>query len=225
MDPASSAGERILPAFPLGTVLVPGLVLPLHIFEQRYRDLVTDLMDLPEDDREFVIVAIRDGYEVGAEGVRALHDVGVIASVREITPLDDGRFDVVTVGATRVRMDDLLTDRSYLQAKVSPMPEQSGDDAELQAPRVRAAFATYRGLITDSEVSFEDLPDDPGVLSYLIAAALILDVHDRQNLLEIPDDGARLRAELHRLRQEIALLRTVPSLPAIDLHTTPPSLN
>jgi len=217
--------ERLLPTFPLGTVLVPGLVLPLHIFEQRYRDLVGDLLDQPEEDREFVIVAIRDGHEVGSDGVRGVHDVGVIATVREITPLDDGRFDLVTVGSTRVRVEELLTERSYLQAKVSPLPEQTGDDAALLAPRVRAAFATYRGLITDSEESTDDLPEDPGVLSYLVAAALILDVPDRQRLLEVPDDSARLLAELQRLRHETALLRTLPSLPALDLHTTPQSLN
>ena len=218
-------GERLLPTFPLGTVLVPGLVLPLHIFEQRYRDLVGDLLEQPEEDREFVIVAIRDGHEVGPGGVRGVHDVGVIATVRDITPLDDGRFDLVTVGSTRVRVEELLTERSYLQAKVSPLPEQTGDDAALLAPRVRAAFATYRGLITDSEESEDDLPEDPGVLSYLVAAALILDVRDRQGLLEVPDDSARLLAELQRLRHEIALLRTLPSLPALDLHTSPPSLN
>jgi ATP-dependent Lon protease, bacterial type len=154
-----------------------------------------------------------------------VHDVGVIATVREITPLDDGRFDLVTVGSTRVRVEELLTERSYLQAKVSPLPEQTGDDAALLAPRVRAAFATYRGLITDSEESTDDLPEDPGVLSYLVAAALILDVPDRQRLLEVPDDSARLLAELQRLRHETALLRTLPSLPALDLHTTPQSLN
>lgn len=225
MSAASSDRQRVLPTFPLGMVLVPGLVLPLHIFEQRYRDLVGDLLALPEEEREFVIVAIRDGHEVGADGVRALHDVGVIATVREITPHDDGRFDLVTVGAQRVRVGELMTGRSYLTATVSTMPEQSGDEADLLALQVKSAFATYRALITDAQPSIEDLPDDPGVLSYLVAAALVINLPDRQTFLEIPTDAARLRAELTRIRHEIALLRTVPSLPATDLHTTPPSLN
>ena len=75
---------RLLPLFPLGTLLVPGLVLPLHIFEPRYRRLIADLQELPEDEREFVVVAIREGREVGAEGARALYEVGTIASLREI---------------------------------------------------------------------------------------------------------------------------------------------
>jgi Lon protease-like protein len=206
-------------------VLVPGLVLPLHIFEQRYRDLVTDLLAVPEEEREFVIVAIRDGREVGADGVRALHDVGVIATVREITPHDDGRFDLVTVGATRVRMGELSTERSYLTASVSTLPEESGEEAELLAPQVKLAFATYRALVTGADPSTEDLPDDPGVLSYLVAAALVVNLPDRQAFLEMPTDATRLRAQLARIRHEVALLRTLPSLPATDLHTTPPSWN
>jgi len=216
---------RILPVFPLSTVLVPGLVMPLHIFEQRYRDLVADLTDLPEDQREFVIIAIRDGQEVGTDGVRAMFNVGTIATIREITPHEDGRFDLVTVGTTRVRMGTLLEDRSYYQAEVTELPEAAGDDAEILLPQVASTFATYRSLLTGSAESTEDLPDDPGVLSYLIAAAVVLDLPDRQKLLEIPDDGERLRVELRRLRHEISVMQVIPSLPAVEFPSAMPSAN
>ena len=88
-----------------------------------------------------------------------------------------------------------------------------------------SAFATYRAALTDDDESIDDLPDDPGVLSYLVAAAVVLDLPDRQALLELPDDSTRLRAELRRLRHEIALLQVLPSLPATDLWSTPPSPN
>lgn len=225
MTPESNEPERVLPAFPLGTVLVPGLVLPLHIFEQRYRDLVRDLLALPEEEREFVVVAIKDGHEIGSATTPALYGVGTIASVREVSALADGRFDVVTVGSSRVRIGSVLDDRSYLQVRATPLIEKTGAEAQALASQVRAAFATYRGALTDDEESIEDLPEDPGVLSYLVAAAVVLDLPDRQALLELPDDSTRLRAELRRLRQEIALLRVLPSLPAIDLHSTPHSPN
>lgn len=221
----STPASEVLPTFPLGTVLVPGLVLPLHIFEPRYRDLVQGLLELPESERRFLVVAIRAGHEVGTRAMPDLYDLGTVASVREITPLEDGRFDLVTVGSTRARIDAVLEDRSYLQARVSTIPEQPGDQADALAPLVRAEFATYRALLTESDESFEDLPEDPGVLSYLIAAAIVLDLPDRQALLEIPDDTARLQAELRRLRHEIALLRVLPSLPATDLRSVPPSPN
>lgn len=199
--------------------------MPLHIFEQRYRDLVADLTDLPEDQREFVIIAIRDGQEVGTDGVRAMFDVGTIATIREITPHEDGRFDLVTVGTTRVKMGTLLEERSYYQAEVTELPEAAGDDAEILLPQVASAFAAYRSLLTGSVESTDDLPDDPGVLSYLIAAAVVLDLPDRQQLLEIPDDGERLRVELRRLRHEISLMQVIPSLPAVEFPSAMPSAN
>lgn len=225
-DPSrSQPPDRILPAFPLGTVLVPGLVLPLHIFEQRYRELVQDLLERPEEEREFVVVAIKEGHEVGTAAAPALYEMGTIATVREVNQLEDGRFDIVTVGSSRVRIGSLLDDRSYLRVRVSPLTEESGVEAQALAPMVRSAFATYRAALTDDDESIDDLPDDPGVLSYLVAAAVVLDLPDRQALLELPDDSTRLRAELRRLRHEIALLQVLPSLPATDLWSTPPSPN
>jgi len=103
-----------LPLFPLGTVLFPGLVLPLHVFEPRYRDLVRDLLALPAGQaREFGVVAIQRGWEVGAEAVAGdatapatsatltLHEVGCTAEIRQVTELPDGRFDLTTVGRRR----------------------------------------------------------------------------------------------------------------------------
>src|SRR4051794_6839646 len=96
-----------LPLFPLSTVLVPGLVLPLHIFEPRYRQLVSDLEALPEDDREFGVVAIREGREVGAGSLRALYDVGCAATLQQVTQLPDGRSQILSTGARRFRLLDL----------------------------------------------------------------------------------------------------------------------
>src|SRR6201999_4541153 len=109
--------SELLPLFPLSTVLFPGMRLPLHIFEERYRLLVAHLRTQPEP-RRFGVVAIRKGREVGADGITALYEVGGGATVRQITTRDDGRYDLATVGTDRFRL--LLVDdsRPYFQGEV-----------------------------------------------------------------------------------------------------------
>lgn len=208
--------SRVIPLFPLGSVLVPGLVFPLHIFEPRYRRMVDDLTVLPEDDRGFGIIAIREGHEVGVDGVGALFSVGTFASLREVTLYDDGRSDIVTVGTERFRILQLIEGQPYLQAEVVSLPEEPGDAAEPLAQSVATRFGEYRALLSD-EVDDVDLPDDPRVLSYLVAAAVVADLSRRQTFLEAEDDTQRLREELGFLRSETALIAQVPSLPAVDL--------
>jgi Lon protease-like protein len=218
-----------LPVFPLGTVLFPGLVLPLHIFEERYRELVRHLTGLPDDaPREFGVVAIRSGWEVQQptsgsadpilNGTPSLYDVGCTAELRQVTELPDGGFDLVTVGRRRFRLGE-VDERStpYLTAEVEWLPEPAGQEevADLLAPRVLAVFRQYLGLIrADPEATIsEQLPDDPTVISHLVAATAALTVADRQRLLATPDTAARLRAELRLLSREAALLRQVRAVP------------
>jgi Lon protease-like protein len=207
-----------LPLFPLGTVLFPGLVLPLHVFEERYRRLVSDLIARPAGSpREFGVVAIRRGWEVDAGSPVSLYEVGCTAEVREITEHDDGKFDLVTVGRRRFEIERIVpADTPYLQAEVRfrPDPEDSDGHADRLAPRVLAAFRTYLGLVRlDSTDVAEQLPEDPRVLSHLVAATARLTLPDRQRLLAAPDTSTRLREELSLLRREAALLRQVPSVP------------
>ncbi len=246
-----------LPVFPLGTVLFPGLVLPLHIFEQRYRALIKHLMGLPDGTpREFGVVAVRSGWlgppvetgRPGPPGGRSdatigsgdeptgpaaksdgpapgstaktpitLHEVGCTAELRQVTELPDGRFDVVTVGRRRFRIID-LDERStpYLTAEVQWLPEPTGQEEidDLLAPRVVAVFRQYLRLIRDDpEEIAEQLPDDPTVLSHLVAATAALTLADRQRLLATPDTAGRLRAELRLLNREAALLRQLRAVP------------
>lgn len=207
--------ERVVPLFPLGALLVPGLVMPLHIFEPRYRQLVHDLLELPEDERVFGVIAIREGHEVGAEGVRALHEVGTLALLREVDPYDDGRYDISTVGTQRFAVDRLDSSLPYLRGAVRILDEQPGGDAARLASRVAAEFSAYRAVFTDDEDAA--LPDDPGVLSYLVAAAVVADLPTRQAFLAASDDTERLGRELAFLSRENAIISALPSLPAIEL--------
>ncbi|SCF00627.1 hypothetical protein GA0070607_4302 [Micromonospora coriariae] len=217
-----------LPVFPLATVLFPGLVLPLHIFEERYRALVRHLVGRPEGaSREFGVVAIQAGWEVAPAGPGArptpaggevtLHEVGCTAELRQVTELADGGFDIVTVGRRRFRIAEVdESSAPYLTAEVEWLPEPAGPDevADLLAARVIAVFRQYLGLVrSDPEEISEQLPEDPTVLSHLVAATAALTVDDRQRLLAIDDTAARLRAELRLLNREAALLRQVRAVP------------
>jgi Lon protease-like protein len=226
---------ELLPLFPLGTVLFPGLVLPLHVFEPRYRALVRDLTALPDDiTREFGVIAIRRGWEVGspdddpltAGDSLSLYEIGCTAEVRQVTELDDGRFDLVTVGRRRFKL--LGVDRSsapYLTGEVEWLPDSSAASeraedsaaedlaAEDLAAGVLAAFQRYLQLMRRDDGVGEQLPGDPTVLSHLVAATASLTLEDRQRLLAEPDTISRLRAERVLLRREAALLRRVRAVP------------
>ena len=210
-----------LPLFPLGTVLFPGLLLPLQIFEERYRQLVRDLQAGPEP-RRFGVIAIRKGRETGADGVSALYDTGCTATVRRVAELPGGRYDLVAVGTDRFRLAGLDHSRPYLQGQVELLPEDTGDAAAARAAAgaVRGAFGPYldalahRGL---TQVSRPDLPDEPVALSYAVAAAMVIGLPARQALLAEPDAAARLAAERALLVRETTMLRALTSAPAPDL--------
>jgi hypothetical protein len=225
--------SELLPLFPLSTVLFPGMRLPLHIFEERYRQLVADLRARPEP-RRFGVIAIRKGREVGADGVAALHDVGCVAEARQIVPHPDGRFDVATVGTDRfrlLRVDDSLP---YFQGEIELLPEEAlpaealpGDAAGEATPsalafathRVQAGFRGYLNALADrggGVISVAELPDEPLLLSYVVGAAMIIDLPERQSLLAAPTALDRLRLERSLLVREAAMFRATTSRPAPD---------
>ena len=214
-----------LPLFPLGTVLYPGLLLPLHIFEERYRELVRDLLAGPEP-RQFGVVAIRKGRETGVDGVSALYEIGCTATVRQVREHEDGRFDLVTAGTQRFRLSSLDHSRPYLQGEVDLLAEDNRGDAaaEAAAAAVRRAFRDYLVVLATwgtGEAVIPELPDDPAALSYLVAASVIVDLPDRQALLAEPDALRRLEAERALLARETGMLRTFTSAPAPGLRDTP----
>jgi Lon protease-like protein len=221
--------SETLPLFPLGTVLFPGLLLPLHIFEERYRQLVRDLQDGPEP-RRFGVITIRQGRETGVDGIQALYEIGCTATLRQVKELQDGRYDIVTVGTDRFRLAGLDDSKPYLQGQVDLLPEQTGEPAGAgQAARVvRDAFRAYLSALGErgvTQVSAPELPDEPLTLSYLVAASMIIDLSDRQMLLAEPDALHRLAAERALLSRELTMLRTLTATPAPDLRNSPYSAN
>jgi len=213
-----------LPLFPLGAVLYPGMLLPLHIFEDRYRRLVRDLLDGPEP-RRFGVIAIRKGRETGVEGVQSLYEIGCTATLRQVEEHQDGRFDLVTVGTRRFRLLALDQTLPYLQGEIELLPDEAVDGAAA-APAVRAVQAAFRGYLDaltewgGATVRVGDLPDEPVLLSFIVAAAMVIDLPERQALLDEPDALRRLAAERAVLSREAAMLRATTSRPAPDLRYT-----
>jgi hypothetical protein len=220
----------ILPVFPLSTVLFPGLVLPLHIFEERYRVLVRELVaNTADEPHEFGVVTLRRGSEVQAlpDGdtdqpadaapvtADVLYEVGCTAELRQVTELPDGRFDIVTVGRRRFRVLSVeAASAPYLTAEVEWLPDETPDDtADLLAPRVLAAFRTYLDLLRPASEVLDQVPDDPTVLSHLVAATAQLTLDERHLLLAAPDTTTRLRTELKLLNREAGLLARVRAVP------------
>ncbi len=221
--------SQSLPLFPLGTVLYPGLVLPLHIFEERYRELVRDLLAGPEP-RRFGVIAIREGRETGIAGVRALYSVGCTATLRQVDEEDDGKYNLVTVGTDRFRLLRLDDSRAYLQAEVEVLADETGDEASagLAVRAVQEAFLSYLEVLAQrgaTRVNVPELPDEPLLLSYVVAASMVVDLTEKQALLAEPDALQRLNAERALLIKETTLLRTLTSMPAADLRNTPYSPN
>jgi Lon protease-like protein len=221
--------QEVLPLFPLGTVLFPGLLLPLNIFEPRYRALVADLLTQPEERQRFGVVAIRQGREVGVDGVSALYDVGCAAQVRRVEEQEDGRYLLVTVGAARFRLEQLDAEtKPYLQGVVTWLDEDPGDGADTQVPAVQRAFTTYLsalGAARETEIEVPELPGDARLLSYLVAAATVADHGEKQALLAALTTADRLQAELVLLRREQMLLTTLTAAPAPELTRSPQSPN
>ncbi|MCX4663219.1 LON peptidase substrate-binding domain-containing protein [Streptomyces uncialis] len=241
-----------LPLFPLNSVLFPGLVLPLNIFEERYRALMRDLLKIPEGEpRRFAVVAIRDGHEVapsaqglpdqtavpergptagfGDDPLKAFHSVGCIADAATVRERADGGFEALATGTTRVRLLSVDASGPFLTAELEELEEEPGDEAGALAEGVLRAFRAYQkrlaGARERSLSTGADLPDEPSVVSYLVAAAAVLDTPTKQRLLQAPDTASRLRDELRLLRGESAIIRNLPSLPAVDLTRSPTSLN
>jgi uncharacterized protein len=221
---------QALPLFPLSAVLFPGAPLPLQIFEERYRQLVRDLLELDPDERRFGVVAIQAGSEAGM-ALPQMFTVGCEARVQRVEPMPDGRSKLLAFGGTRFRLLEVdAVSRPYLVGQVRWLDEPSGETglAEAIAPAVRDALLSYVATLaqlTGGSIDDEDLPDDPTELSYLTAGAMLLALRERQGLLELADTAARLRTEVSLLRREQLLMAELRAVNAPDLFRVARSAN
>jgi len=192
------------PMFPLGTVLYPHALLPLHVFEPRYRTLTQRCL---EGDQQFGVVLIERGHEVG--GGDARFDIGTVAQIVRAGQFDDGRWMLVTVGVQRLRILEWLPDDPHPQARVERLDDVAGAPStgidELTA--VLRRVLALRSELGDSVPSLDvELADDPVQASFEAAALAPLGPLDAQRLLELDDAGVRMDQLATLLGEEAQLL-------------------
>lgn len=217
-----------LPHFPLHSVVFPHLPLPLHVFEERYRAMATDLMaDGSRYEGRFVVSMIVDGPEVGGDA--ETRSIGTICEVRSAERFPDGRWVLLAVGVGRARLGAVDRSGPYALVEVDPVEEIVGDGAATMIAPVQRALDAYLATVkrfvvrvasggnesqetTNVAASLDEmlkpiqLPEDPVAASYAIGGLLQIELTRKQHLLELPDAATRLRAELQFLRRESSLL-------------------
>lgn len=210
-----------LPLFPLGTVLMPGASLPLHIFEPRYRQLTVDLVTGAVPERRFGVVAVREGWTPDNDGLRGMHTVGCTAEMRDVRRLPDGRFDIVTRGGRRFRLLDLDAEsKPYLMGSVEYLPDDEPappPDGMTQMLSAAAREAHRRYCTTawkNGEWSEPGTEVESGTLAHVLAADCLLPIDDRQHLLEQVSPTERLRMIRFLLVRETGLLVQLRAVPA-----------
>jgi Lon protease-like protein len=193
--------------FPLGTVLLPGSVLPLHVFEARYRVLMRDVLD---SDGEFGVVLIERGSEVGGGDVRS--EIGTMARVAHAEELADGRWAVVAIGDRRIRITRWEPDDPYPRARVEDWPddESGGRDGAALVAAAATMLTTLRELAGELGLRVgavdPDLPAEPSAASFALAGAAPIGPLDRHRLLAAPGTRERLELLAILLDEEIATL-------------------
>lgn len=189
-----------LPLFPLHTVLFPGLPLPLHIFEERYKQMIAHCL---AEDSPFGVVLIQQGAEAGGPSVP--YRVGTAARITRLERLEGGRMNLVAVGERRFRIEELSNQEPYLTARVTWLTEEDDAVPDDLASEVREGLGAYLQrlfALLDQEPAEVELPDEPARLSYVAAAILQVGLGDKQTLLEAPSSRARLEAELELIARQ-----------------------
>jgi Lon protease-like protein len=195
--------------FPLKTVLFPGAVLNLHVFEERYRQMIAECLERNE---AFGVVLIREGDEAGDPDVTP-HDVGTTAEIADVTPLPAGRYYISTTGGRRFHIERIVSREPYLLAEVSFLEDEDEDRGRASelTSRVAGEFREYAKLLVafSGNAGEVEIPADPVDASYVVGDALQVADALKQRLLELRSAEARLSAELAFLRRLLPQLRTL----------------
>lgn len=202
----------VMPMFPLGSPLLPGAVLPLHVFEERYRQMVRDIL-AGDDDAEFGVVMIDRGWEVGGGDQRS--DVGTVARILDMEVTPDGRYGMIAVGTERLRVVAWLPDDPYPVADVDVWPD---DGEPLDADRIAAlrrrvdeVNELVRELGDQRPGADTEISDDPRLAIYHLGARAPIGAVDRQRMLlaaGATDRAAVLEAALEDAAAVLEFRRT-----------------
>ena len=190
-----------LPLFPLNVVLFPGNILPLHIFEERYRTMIHECL---QEDSEFGIILAKGGRVIGDS-----YSIGTAVKIIDSDIMEDGRMNIMTVGQYRFEVQEITCQTPYLEALVDPISTNLPiDPTRLQALISRASelCETYENLLSETVTDWEvpkSLPERPFHLACHIATRLQITLIEKQRLLEIFSVDQMLIKEIKILQYEI----------------------
>ncbi len=196
--------------FPLHTLLFPGMALPLHIFEPRYRRMVHACLS---EETPFGVVLIRSGREVGGPAVP--YNIGTLARIRHVEHMPDGRMNIEAVGEERFRLEELYAAQGEVHSgRVTAFPLAQTDQpaAHAAARALRPWLARYLELLAQAastQFSEKPLPPDPAGLAYLVAIVAQIPMSEKQALLSVETAADLLHIERTLLRRETSLLRAM----------------
>jgi Lon protease-like protein len=200
-------GEFVLPIFPLpNLVFFPNTRLPLHVFEPRYRQMITDAL---EADKRFGIVLLRPGWETDYFGAPAVHVCGTIGTIEQAVPLEDGRFNILVRGDVRFRIVDEVARLPYRTARVVAQPESQRppDEAYAQREWLAELARQYLKYLPDQMAVPEIETVGLDALTNALIMSLNLEVEEKQKLLEIDDLVARAEQIGSELQSRVESLR------------------
>ena len=216
--------SNLLPLFPLNTVLFPGQLLPLHIFEERYKLMIRHCL---EGEATFGVVLIREGDEVGATATP--YAVGTLARIRKLDQAEDGKMDLLCLGEARFKITALNEEQPYLSANVEIWPWQplQPEEVEPRASQLKTMLTRYIKLlsaVTRNPVHVEDLPADPLLLADLAAIALQVPNREKQQILSEPSLSEFIDTCTALLKRENQALQTLSAVP-LTYDRKPPSIS
>ncbi|MBC7232895.1 MAG: LON peptidase substrate-binding domain-containing protein [Chloroflexi bacterium] len=193
-----------IPLFPLQVVLFPGMALPLHIFEERYRWMIADCL---EGKRQIGVILAKPE----AEGTVTAYSIGTSALIAHVDEQEDGTMDILTAGLDRFRVLHLLRTEPYIVGRIEwfPLEKKEAPGAVRLANKAKTPFARYLRLVSEvlgTTIHIESAPKDPTDLAYLMAIALQVSMEEKQELLSIPSLPALLWRECLILSREEMLL-------------------
>lgn len=195
-----------LPLFPLGTVLFPGMPLPLRIFEPRYLAM---LADRRESDPAFGIVLIRGGLEVGE--IPQVSTIGTTAGLELVDPRPDGTIAIEVIGRRRFEIEHIDWSGAYARATISEITdvERAGENTASLLAETGAMFNRFVGGVAalyDRRFTTWTEPEDTASAVYDLASRLPLHTWERQAILDDRDTTSQLREVNRLVRRELALL-------------------
>jgi Lon protease-like protein len=215
-----------LPLFPLNSVLFPGMPLQLHIFEERYKQMMNRCID---DKTPFGVVLIETGQEAGS-ALAMPHLIGCTAHITQVQPLPFGRMNILALGRDRFRVHQLYQDKPYLSGDVEfiPLERDESVPTRTRALKLRHLLKQYLGTLENAgQLNFDEsqLPNDSLALAYLSAVILQTDTREKQLLLAAETARDMLYDLVALYRREVTLLEFMISDKDVMDNESPFSFN